>query len=381
MSDEFSNAIKELKVKADIANLPEDVMDHFEEEGKVIDAELSADGKLGVTAQKIGLTGASMEQFMNTFLEQVSTEAWDPRNARQFDMGIQTILTTVGLSCESVGFEASFESQGVALTKEEQKDTAEKSGDGVLKKIWGWLVAAIKKIVAATGNFFTTLDRMAGSIEKVGSNLSTLVKGRTFKTGELKGAWTRYLKAGDKTMGASEALSKASQLMTSITDAWSHDTASSLQTVKTGGAAKTAQIAALHWPIQWPGGTTMKLEGDDLAEAKFSSAKGEGGGADAHALTRVEADAVIKQISGAATSVRSLKGKLKTQVEQYEAMANQLAKAENFKRGSGDMASGRRAAALTSKSDQVNKACATAIFDVVKCAVQHVKASMGGNAA
>lgn len=382
MSDEFSNAIKELKVKADIANLPEDVVDHFEEEGKVIEAELKADGKLGVTAEKIGLTGASMEQFMNTFLEQVSTESWDPRTARQFDMGIETILGTVGLSCEAVGFEPSFEAQGVYMGKEEQKDAAEKNGDGVLKKIWGWLVAAIKKTIAAVGGFFSTLERMAGSIEKIGGQLGTLVKGRTFKTGELKGSWTRYLKAGDKTMGASEALSKASQLLGSITDAWSHDTASSIQTVKTGGQAKTAQIAALHWPIHWPGGTVMKLEGgDNLADAKFSASKGEGGEGSAKAMTRSEADAVVKQITGAATAVRGLRTKLQNQVKQYESMATQLAKAENFKRGSGDMTSGRRAAALTSKSDQVNKACATAIFDVVKCAVAHVKASMGGNAA
>lgn len=380
MSDDFSKAIEEMSVKAKADNVPKDVVEHFEEEGEVIDAQIKENGTLGVTASKLGMVGSSMESYIDSFLSHVSTESWDARTARQFDMGIQTILTSVGLSMESVGFEPSFEAQGVYMGKEEQKDHAEKASDGVLKKIYGWLVNALKSLVNGIKGFFSALERMAGSIDKIGGELVTLIKGRGFKSGKIKGAWSRYLKAGDKSMGGSEALSKAQQLLVSITDAFAHDIASSVNAVKNGGSAKAGQVAALHWPISWPGGTVMKLEGgDDLGVAKFSAARGEGASAgEVDALSRSEADAVVKQIAGCAKSVRALRTKLTTQVTQYETMANQMAKTENFKRGSGDMKGGRAAAALTSKSDSVNKACATALFDVVRCSVQHVKASMAG---
>ncbi len=380
MSDDFSKAIEEMSVKAKADNVPKDVVEHFEEEGDVIDAAIKENGTLGVTASKLGMVGSSMESYIDSFMSQVSTESWDARTARQFDMGIQTILSSVGLSMEQVDFAPSFEAQGVYMGKEEQKDHAEKSGDGALKKIYTWLVNALKSLVNGIKGFFSTLERMAGSIDKIGGQLGTLVKGRTFKSGKIKGAWTRYLKAGDKTMGGSEALAKAKQLLESITDAFAHDIASSVNSVKNGGTAKAGQVAGLHWPIHWPGGTVMKLEGgEDLGEAKFSASKAEGASAgDVDALTRSEADAIVKQIGGAATAVRALRTKLNTQVTQYERLANEMAKTENFKRGSGDMKGGRRAAALTSKSDTVNKACASALFDVVRCAVQHVKASMAG---
>lgn len=64
---------------------------------------------------------------------------------------------------------------------------------------------------------------------------------------------------------------------------------------------------------------------------------------------------------------------------QYESIANSLASASEFKRNT-DMTSGRQAASLTNKSHTVNKACATILFENVRCAISHIKASFGGSA-
>lgn len=379
MSDDFSKAIEEMSVKAKADNVPKDVVEHFEEEGEVIDAQIKENGTLGVTASKLGMVGSSMEAYIDSFMTHVSTESWDARTARQFDMGVQTILESVGLSMESVNFEPSFEAQGVYMGKEEQKDHAEKASDGVLKKIYTWLMNALKGLITSIKNFFNVLERMAGSIDKIAGELATLVKGRTFKDGKVKGSWSRYLKAGDKSMSGSEALTMAQRLMHSIADAFAADIASSAAVVKNGGAAKTDKVAALHWPISWPGGTVMKLEGgSDLTAGKFASSKSEASGGEVSALSRSEADAIVKQVTAAGGAVRSLRTKLSKQVAQYETWTNNAIDPDKLKRGGGDMAAGRRAAALTGMSNSVNKACATALFDVVRCAVQHVKASMAG---
>jgi hypothetical protein len=377
---EFGEAIKELKVKADADAIPKDVVEHFQEEGEVLHAEINKDKDLGITAEKLAGVGVSVESFMANFLEQVSNESWDGRTARQFDMGIQTILGVAGLDAATVGFEESFEAAGKFMGKEEQKDHAEKGGEGVLKKIWGFLVNAIKKLVSGIQGFFSTLERMAGSVEKIGKDLQVMVKGRSFRTGEVKGAWARYLLVGTGTVGPVEAISKSSQLLQSITGAWSKDTAAALAAAKTSGKPKLSAITALHWPIQWPGGTTMKLEGgDDVGAAKFSASKGEGSKGSADALTRVEADALVKVIIGSANIIRGLRTALKKDVDQYSTIANQLATSQNFKRG-GDMTSGRVAAGLTNKAHTVNKACASVMLDNVRSAVSHIKASFGGSA-
>lgn len=377
---EFGEAIKDMMVQAEIKDLPKDVIEHFEEEGEVLHAEINKDKDLGITAEKLAGVGVSVESFMHDFLEQVSNESWDGRTARQFDMGIQTILGVAGLDAATVGFEESFEAAGKFMGKEEQKDHAEKGGEGVLRKIWGFLVNAIKKLVAGIGGFFSTLERMAGSIEKIGKDLQTLVKGRSFRTGEVKGAWARYLLVGGKEVGPVEAISSSSHLLQSVSSAWSKDTAASLAAAKNGAKPKLSAIAALHWPIQWPGGTVMKLEGgDDVSAAKFSASKGEGSKAGAAALTRVEADSLVKVIIGSANIVRGLRTSLKKDVDQYSSIANQLASTQNFKRGA-DMTSGRVAAGLTNKAHTVNKACATVMLDNVRCAVSHIKASFGGSA-
>lgn len=378
---EFGEAIKDMMIEAEIKDLPKDVVEHFEEEAKVIGADIDKDFNLGVTAEKLGKVGESMEAFMANFLDSVSTESWDIRTARQFDMGMQTILGVAGLSAETVGFEESFEAAGKFMGKEEQKDHAEKGGENVLKRIWGFLVNALKKLVAGIQGFFSALERMAGSIEKIGKDLGTLVKGRSFRSGEVKGSWARYLFDGGKTFGPAEALSKTQQLLQSVTSAWSKDTAAALAAAKNGGSKpKLGLISGLHWPVTWPGGVIMKLEGggDDLSAAKFSVSKGEGSKSSADALTRVEADALVKVIIGSATTVRNLRTALKKDVDQYSAMANQLATSQNFKRG-GDMTTGRVAAALTNKANTVNKACAQVMLDNVRCAVAHIKASFGGS--
>lgn len=377
---EFGEAIKDMKVKADADAIPKDVVDHFQEEGDVLHAEINKDKDLGITAEKLAGVGVSVESFMADFLSQVSNESWDVRTARQFDMGMQTILGVAGLDAGVVGFEESFEAVGKFMGKEEQKDHAEKGGEGVLRKIWGFLVNAIKKLVSGISGFFSTLERMAGSIDKIGKDLQTLVKGRSFRTGEVKGAWARYLLVGGKEVSATEAISQSSHLLQSITGAWSKDTAAALSSAKSGGKPKLSAITALHWPIQWPGGTVMKLEGgDDVGAAKFSSSKGEGSKSSASALTRMEADSLVKVILGSANIVRGLRTALKKDVDQYDSIANQLASSQNFKRGS-DMSTGRIAAGLTSKAHTVNKACASVMLENVRSAVSHIKASFGGSA-
>ena len=377
---EFGEAIKELKVKADADAIPKDVVEHFQEEGEVLHAEINKDKDLGITAEKLAGVGVSVESFMANFLEQVSNESWDGRTARQFDMGIQTILGVAGLDAATVGFEESFEAAGKFMGKEEQKDHAEKGGEGVLKKIWGFLVNAIKKMVAGIQGFFSTLERMAGSIEKIGKDMQALVKGRSFRTGEVKGAWARYLMLDGKELGASEALSKTVSLLQSVTGAWSKDTAATLASTKNGSAPKTTAISALHWPISWPGGVKMSLSGlNEMATAKFAVAKEGGEKGSAPALTRVEADGLVKVIIGSAGVVRNLRTMLAKDVSQYQTMANQLASAVEFKRGS-DMSTGRAAAGLTNKASTVNKACASVMLDNVRSAVSHIKASFGGNA-
>lgn len=375
---EFGEAIKDMMVQAEIKDLPKDVIEHFEEEGEVLHAEINKDKDLGITAEKLAGVGVSVESFMHDFLEQVSNESWDGRTARQFDMGIQTILGVAGLDAATVGFEESFEAAGKFMGKEEQKEHAEKGGEGVLRKIWGFLVNAIKKLVAGIGGFFSTLERMAGSIEKIGKDLQTLVKGRSFRTGEVKGSWARYLLVGGKEVGPVEAISQSTHLLQTITSAWSKDTAAALAATKNTTNVKMTAISGLHWPIQWPGGTVMKMEGSN-DNIKFSASKGEGSKSGAAALTRIEADSLVKVIIGSASIVRGLRTSLKKDVDQYSSIANQLASTQNFKRGA-DMTSGRVAAGLTNKAHTVNKACATVMLDNVRCAVSHIKASFGGSA-
>jgi hypothetical protein len=377
---EFGEAIKDMLVKADADGVPKDVVEHFEEEGEVLHAEINKDKDLGITAEKLAGVGVSVESFMTNFLDQVSNESWDVRTARQFDMGMQTILGVAGLDAATVGFEESFEDAGKFMGKEEQKDHAEKGGEGVLRKIWGFLVNAIKKMVAGIQGFFSALERMAGSIDKIGKEMQTLVKGRNFRTGKVKGSWARYLILDGKPVGATEAISKTSALMKSVSAAWTRDTSVSLNASKSGGSPKLSAISGLHWPIKWPGGTVFKLEGGDALDgAKFSASKEAVANTEADALTRVEADGLVKVILASASAVRDMRTSLGKETAQYAAIANQLASAQNFKRGA-DMSTGRVAAALTSKSSTVNKACATVMLDNVRCAVQHIKASFGGSA-
>lgn len=377
---EFGEAIKDMKVKADADAIPKDVVEHFQEEGDVLHAEINKDKDLGITAEKLAGVGVSVESFMAEFLSQVSNESWDGRTARQFDMGMQTILGVAGLDAKIVGFEESFEAVGKFMGKEEQKDHAEKGGEGVLRKIWGFLVNAIKKLVSGIQGFFSALERMASSIEKIGKDMQTLVKGRSFRTGEVKGSWARYLMLDGKELSATEALSKTVSLLQSVTGAWSKDTAATLAAAKNGTKPKTTSISALHWPIKWPGGVVMSLSGlNEMALAKFAVAKAGGEKGSAPALTRIEADSLVKVIIGSAGVVRNLRTSLKKDVEQYQSIANGLASQSEFKRG-GDMTTGREAAGLTSKANTVNKACASVLLDNVRSAVSHIKASFGGSA-
>jgi hypothetical protein len=116
-----------------------------------------------------------------------------------------------------------------------------------------------------------------------------------------------------------------------------------------------------------------------MALAKFAVTKTGGEKGSAPALTRIEADGLVKVIIGSAGAVRNLRTMLKKDVEQYQSIANGLASATDFKRG-GDMTTGREAAGLTSKANTVNKACAQILLDNVRGAVAHIKASFGGSA-
>lgn len=376
---DFAAAIEELKVEADAKGVPTDNVDLFREEADAIDAEIKADGKLDVSAQKLGLLGTSLESFTSDFMNCISTENWDVRSARQFDMGIQSILGMVGLEAKAMEYEVSFEAQGVIMSKEEQKGHAEGQADSLIKRVYTMLVNAIKRMVAGAKNFFSSLERMAVAIGKVGGEMQALVKSRQFKTGEVSGAFTRYLHAGDKQLGAVEAITKTEDLIEKITNAWTKDTIVAIKAVAAGGKPKLSAISALGFPISWPGGSVMKLSGDDLSSTKFSVTKGDAPATTtAPALTQAEATSLVNAILSAGGRVRSLRTHLEQGLKDYEAVANSLASAENIKRNV-DMAAGSSVSALTGQSNQVNKACASIMLENVKNAVAHIKASFGGN--
>jgi len=149
--------------------------------------------------EELGNAAASVESYTTRFLEQVSTENWNPRMAHQYEIGMRSILKTCGVAVPAEVFCASFEAAGKTQTNEENRNETKGKSEGVIKRLWASFLEMLTKLWDNIQNFTAFLGRSTGAMRKTAENLKARVTKAQADHLESKadkpltGPWVSYL--------------------------------------------------------------------------------------------------------------------------------------------------------------------------------------------
>jgi len=237
--------------------------------------------------EELGDAAVSVENYVNRFLESVSVENWNPRIAHQYQIGMEAILNTCGVSVPPGVFCASFEAAGVSQTNEENREETKGKSEGVIKSLWRSFLEMLTRLWDNIQNFTAFLGKSTSGLRRAADNLKARVtKAKSdnlvSSTDKLSGVWASYL-AEDIGGGNSInrppviALQKMAEKGIGFTTAWHASYLSAVTEMAEGNFAsmdkgnssmkdlerslgELLNPALAKYNGQWPGGYTMLVQ-------------------------------------------------------------------------------------------------------------------------
>lgn len=200
MSVTHPNALEVAAAEATLEETPtEVVMDDIVASTASINEASDQVGEISRNVVDLGNAAASVENYVNRFLEQVSAESWNPRLAHQYQIGMESILKSCGVAVPASIFCASFEAAGVTETNEENRDKTKDKSEGVIKRLWTAFLEMISRLWDSVQNFTAFLGASTGKMRKMAENIKAQVTkakndGLSAKEDHyLEGKWSSYL--------------------------------------------------------------------------------------------------------------------------------------------------------------------------------------------
>lgn len=147
--------------------------------------------------ESLGAATESLESFVSGVFDAVSAENWNPRIARQYQIGMGNILATAGVNVPVSMYASSFESAEKTETNEENRTSSAAKGKEFLKKVWESVVAAVQGFIEMVVNYASQIGKNKEAIAKAAENLKARVNGLSGKPSKEKfegtPGWARYL--------------------------------------------------------------------------------------------------------------------------------------------------------------------------------------------
>lgn len=203
MSIVHQNALEIAAAEAVLEDSPtEVVMDDIVESTAAIQQAADQVGEISRNVEEMSNVAASVENYTTRFLEQVSAESWTPRLAHQYQVGMEAILRTCGVSVPTGVYCSSFEAAGVTQTNEENRSETKVKSESVIKRLWTTFLEMISRLWDGLQNFVAFLGASAGKLTKLSENIKARVtkartEKQTAKESTMKsGAWAVYLTEG-----------------------------------------------------------------------------------------------------------------------------------------------------------------------------------------
>lgn len=248
----------------------------------------SASEELGAMSRQVDTAGGmveSLESFMDGFMSRVPEGEWTPAIARQYRVGIGAVLAAHGINADMDKVSASFESAGVSQTNDENRAENKEKTQGLIRRLYEALKAAVIALGKAIKNFVMGVDHSAETLQKTGESLknqlTTLHK--DIPTGAFSGkpGWGIYyqMKDGPATSGA-RVLDAVGNELNTLLGHW--DKSFMSQVKAPGSLLDSAEGAAVK--IKVSGGIVIEAThvnaeltgaGKSLAEATIKVTKGE----------------------------------------------------------------------------------------------------------
>lgn len=193
-----------LQEAAAIAQLEENPTAVVEEAvaGTSDDMVSAAENVDGISRNVEGLVTAaeSLESFINTTFDTVSAENWNSKTARQYQLGVASILAAGGVRMPVEMYAASFEAAGTEQTNEENREESKNKGKDLAKRMWAGFLKALESLINGLMLFVGKIRENSAAIRKAGENLwarAKKAKGSPSKdTFDGSPAWGRYLYKG-----------------------------------------------------------------------------------------------------------------------------------------------------------------------------------------
>jgi len=203
MSIVHQNALEIAAAQAVLEDSPtEVVMDDIADSTTAIQQAADQVGEISRNVEEMSNVASSVENYTTRFLDQVSAESWTPRLAHQYQVGMEAILRTCGVSVPAGVYSASFEAAGVTQTNEENRSETKAKSESVIKRLWTTFLEMITRLWDGIQNFIAFLGVSSGKLTKLAENIKARVtKARAEKlsakeTTMKPGAWAVYLTEG-----------------------------------------------------------------------------------------------------------------------------------------------------------------------------------------
>jgi hypothetical protein len=203
MSIVHQNALEIAAAQAVLEDSPtEVVMDDIVDSTTAIQQAADQVGEISRNVEEMSNVASSVENYTTRFLEQVSAESWTPRLAHQYQVGMDAILRTCGVSVPAGVYAASFEAAGVTQTNEENRKETKGKSEGVIKRLWTSFLEMITRLWDGIQNFIAFLGASTGKLNKLADNIKarvTKARGERLTTTSHSmhpGPWSVYLTEG-----------------------------------------------------------------------------------------------------------------------------------------------------------------------------------------
>lgn len=359
--------LKEAAAAAMLEEIPTDlVVDEVETTTEKLLESSQAVGEISRNVEQVGVLTESMESFVSNFMATVPEGDWNARTARQFQMGLGSILSTVGVSVESSAYCSSFEAVGKTETADENREKSKEKSQGLVKRFYEALKAAIASFITAVTTWVSNIGKGEGAVRKMARNLESraaAVKGSPSKD-KFEGtpAWSDYLVADGKNITTKQAVQIAWERGGGQSIQWMNLYIESAKAVDKAIFDKTS-LADFKFPdvrssgflepeINWPGDIKTEVsfgEGNDfnpLAGKVVTKPGGTKYQGDVSVMSVTELKDAAVSLTGLANMLRDIQGKIRVAIGEVKKVGAHFERADGSKLGDADL---REASSMLSK--------------------------------
>lgn len=334
-NDALQAAVAEVELADNPTEQVEADIDNSADELNASSEEL---GSISRQVEKTGDMVASLENFMDGFMSRVPEGEWTPAIARQYRVGISSLMSAHGYAVDPDKISASFEDAGVKQTNDENRTENKEKTQGVISKLYEALKAALIAMGAAIKRFAGGLINNAKVLEQAGRNLQsqagTLKSDPTNTKFRSDQKWISYYQKSDRTepTSPSSLIADAAREINTLLGNW--DASFKKQLANPGDEAGAASGQAI---ITLAGGRTiyaknlneeLKGGGKSLAEASLRTARMGEPAYDMPFLSREEIQKIGKEMVANASFMRTMADSSKSMQTELTKVLDKL-KADN----------------------------------------------------